>query len=77
MMNEMKVVFSDPKDVLDFVNIVEKYPYTMDMKRGKFIVDAKSILGIMNLGLCNEIELTVYADDCSELKKDLKNFVAA
>ena len=31
-------------------NIVEKYPFDMDMKRGRYIVDAKSLLGLMNLG---------------------------
>ena len=76
-MSEMKVIFSDPKEVLDFVNKVEKYPYSMDMKRGRFIIDAKSILGIMNMGLCNEIELTVYTDSCEELKKDIAEYMAA
>ena len=43
--------------------------YDMDMKRGRFVVDAKSILGIMNLGLNNVISLQVYGDHCEELKK--------
>lgn len=76
-MSEMKVIFSEPKEILEFVHKVEKYPYTMDMKRGKFIIDAKSILGIMNMGLCNEIELLVYADDCEELKQDISQYIAA
>ena len=33
------------------------------------MVDAKSILGIMNLGLNNVISLQVYGDHCEELKK--------
>lgn len=76
-MSKIKVVFQDPKEVLDFVNKVEKYPYDMDMKRGRFIVDAKSILGIMNLGLNEEIELKVYHDECGELKKAISQYVAA
>ena len=57
--------------------IVEKYPYDMDMKRGRYIVDAKSLLGLMNLGFDHEIELNVYDEDCDDLWKELDKFVAA
>ena len=33
-MSTKKVIFSNPGDVIDFVKIVEKYPFDMDMKRG-------------------------------------------
>jgi len=39
-MSTKKVIFSNPGDVIDFVKIVEKYPFDMDMKRGRYIVDA-------------------------------------
>ena len=50
-MSTKKVIFSNPGDVIDFVKIVEKYPFDMDMKRGRYIVDAKSLLGLMILDL--------------------------
>ena len=49
----------------------------MDMQRGRFIVDAKSFLGIMNLGLNNVISLKVYHDDCEQLEQDISQYVAA
>ena len=76
-MNAKKVIFSNPDDVINFVKIVEKYPYDMDMKRGRYIVDAKSLLGLMNLGFDQEIELNVYDEDCGDLWKELDKFVAA
>lgn len=72
-MNAKKVIFSNPDDVINFVKIVEKYPYDMDMKRGRYIVDAKSLLGLMNLGFDHEIELSVYDEDCDDLWKELVN----
>lgn len=39
-MSTKSVIFSNPDDVIDFVKIVEKYPFDMDMKRGRYIVDA-------------------------------------
>lgn len=76
-MNKKNVVFRKPEDVLAFVKKVEKYPYNMDMKRGKCIVDAKSLLGLMNLGLHREIELKVYEDECEDLWKEIEEYLAA
>ena len=69
MMSEMLVSFKNPEEILNFVNTVAKYPYDMDMKRGRFVVDAKSILGIM-------ISLQVYGDHCEELKKEISRYAA-
>lgn len=73
-MNEMKVTFKSPEEILEFVNTVSKYEFNMDMKRGRAVVDAKSILGIINLGLNNVVDLIMYADDCKELKSKIAKF---
>ncbi|MGC4018498.1 MAG: HPr family phosphocarrier protein [Muricomes sp.] len=76
-MREMIIKFKDPGEVLEFVNKVEKYPYDMDMKRGRFVVDAKSILGIMNLGFNSPIELRIYDENCEQLKAELSAYMSA
>ena len=76
-MSTKNIIFSNPDDVINFLKIVEKYPYDMDMKRGRYIVDAKSLLGLMNLGLNHKIELKVYDEKCDDLWKELDQYVAA
>lgn len=76
-MSKKTVVFSNPDDVMNFVKTVEKYPYDMDMKSGRCIVDAKSLLGLMNLGFNKKIELEVHEDECQELLQDIKKYLAA
>ena len=76
-MNKKTIIFQGPDDVVAFVRKVEKYPYNMDMQRGRYIVDAKSLLGLMNLGFRSKIELNVYEDDCEDLWDDIREFVAA
>ena len=71
------VVFQNLDDVLEFVRKVEKYPYNMDMSRGKFVVDARSLLSLVNLGFQKEIELKVYEDNCEDLWQDIEKYVAA
>lgn len=75
-MNEMKITFKRPEDICEFVDTVSKYEFDMDMKRGHIVVDAKSLLGIMHLGLNNVIELTMYSDDCAELQKEIEKYAA-
>lgn len=76
-MNEMKITFKKPEEILYFVNKVEKYDCAMDMNRGIYVVDGKSILGIMNLGLNNIINLKIYDEDCEELKKEIAQYAVA
>ena len=42
IMSTKNVIFSNPGDVIDFVKIVEKYPFDMDMKRGRCKVPVRS-----------------------------------
>lgn len=77
-MSNLSVTFKNPNEVLDFVRKVEKYPYDMDLSRGSIVVDAKSLLGIMNLGFNQVISLKVYSDEvCEELRRDIEQFLAA
>lgn len=76
-MSELHVSFRNPNDVLDFVSKVEKYPFDMDLSRGSIVVDAKSLLGIMNLGFNQTVDLKVYTDECSALRRDIEKYIAA
>lgn len=49
---------------------------SMDMKKGHVVVDAKSLLGIMHLGINNEIALQMYTDDCEELCREIAKYAA-
>ena len=75
-MREMKITFKNPEEILDFVNTVSKYDFDMDLKKGRVVVDAKSLLGIMHLGINNIIELQVYEDNCEELKQEISKYAA-
>ena len=76
-MNKRLVVFQGPDDIVAFVKKVKKYPFDMDMKRGRYMVDAKSLLGLMTLGFQEKIELKVHSDDCEDLWNDIREFVAS
>ena len=64
------------ENVNNFVNIVSRYPFDMDLRAGRHVVDAKSILGIFSLDLSRPIALEVYSDDCEALMKEIEPFIA-
>jgi len=64
------------ENVNNFVNIVTRYPFEMDLRAGRHVVDAKSILGIFSLDLSKPITLEIYSDDCGDLLKEIDSFLA-
>ena len=69
------VVLSSINDVKNFVNIVSKYDYEIDLTSGRYVVDAKSIMGIFSLDLSKPIKVEVHTEDCADLAGELKPFV--
>ena len=58
-----------------FVNAVSKYPYDMRLCAGRYVVDAKSILGVLSLDRVKPIIMEIYCEDCTNLMADIKPFV--
>ena len=75
-MSEMKLTFKTPDEIVEFVNTVSRYDFDVDVKRGRIVVDAKSLLGIMHLGLNSTLELQVHSDNCMELQSELAKYAA-
>ena len=74
-MKVFNIRLSTIEEVRNFVNIVYKYDYEIDLKSGRYVVDAKSIMGIFSLDLLNKIEVTVHSDACDALMEELKPFI--
>ena len=49
--------------VKSFVNDITKFNYDFDQVSGRYVIDAKSIMGIFSLDLSRPIELSIHADD--------------
>ncbi|MCD8188500.1 MAG: HPr family phosphocarrier protein [Ruminococcus sp.] len=62
-------------DVKEFVNIVMRYDFDIDLVSGRYAVDAKSIMGIFSLDLSNPIVLNAHTDDAEDFLKDIDKFL--
>lgn len=52
--------------VKQFVDVIYNFYAEIDAYQGKYIVDAKSILGMHSLNLLKPVTIKVYKDDLSE-----------
>lgn len=55
--------------VKEFVNIVNRFDCDFDLLSGRYIIDAKSIMGIFSLDLNTDIELAIHTGDQKLLKE--------
>lgn len=73
-MKSVIISLKEAEDVKSFVNTVNKYPYDMDLRSGRYVVDAKSILGIFSLNLSFNLTLEIHSDNCDDILVELKQF---
>lgn len=74
-MKTIDIRLSTIQDVQNFVNIVNRYDIDVDLSSGRYIVDAKSIMGIFSLDLLKPIKLTAHSDHTDELFAELKPYI--
>ena len=74
-MKAVNIKMSLTENVKALVNIVNRYPYDIDLRSGRHVVDAKSLLGIFSLDLAKPVTLEVYNDNCEDLMAELKQFI--
>lgn len=65
-----------PEEVKDFVAAACKSPYDVDIFYNRYVVDAKSILGVLGLDLRRVLTVTVNGYD-PEFEKYISKFALA
>ncbi|MDE6550491.1 MAG: HPr family phosphocarrier protein [Clostridia bacterium] len=74
-MKSVRLLLNTTDSVKSFVNLISSYDYDADVRSGRYVVDAKSILGIFSLDLNRPVVLEVYDDNCDELLSKLSPYM--
>ncbi len=74
-MKSCNILLSSINDVKNFVNLVSRFDYDIDLASGRYKVDAKSIMGIFSLDLSKPISVEIHTDDCDDLMDALKPYI--
>lgn len=76
-MKTIKITLNSIDKVKSFVNDITKYDYDFDLVSGRYVIDAKSIMGIFSLDLSKPIDLNIHAEEnVEEILETLKPYEA-
>ena len=75
-MKNFNIMLHSINDVKTFVNSVNKYDFDVDLTSGRYVVDAKSIMGIFSLDLSKPIKVEVYAEEVGAFMDEMKRMTS-
>ena len=62
-MKTVQISLNSIDKVKSFVNEISKFDNDFDLVSGRYVIDAKSIMGIFSLDLSKPINLNIHADE--------------
>ncbi len=75
-MKTVQISLNSIDKVKAFVNDITKFDNDFDLVSGRYVIDAKSIMGIFSLDLSKPIDLSIHAgDNLDEILEILKPYM--
>ena len=75
-MKTVKISLNSIDKVKAFVNEVKKFDAEFDLVSGRYVIDAKSIMGIFSLDLSKPIDLNIHSEnDVDAILEKLQPFI--
>ena len=75
-MKTVRISLNSIDKVKSFVNDLSKYDADFDLVSGRYVIDAKSIMGIFSLDLSKPIDLNIHAEkDVDEIVETLSPYI--
>ena len=75
-MTTVQISLNSIDTVKSFVNDISKFNSDFDLVSGRYVIDAKSIMGIFSLDLSKPITLSVHSDtETEEILEALKPYL--
>lgn len=60
------------QNVKEFVNVTGGFIEEIDLVRGRYVIDAKSIMGIFSLDLSKPVDIVMHTDDAARAEEFFK-----
>jgi phosphocarrier protein HPr len=68
-MVECNILLDTIDKIADFIKVVSKIEYDVDLVKGRYTVDAKSVVGVFTLDLSKEVKIIIHTNDENILDK--------
>ena len=77
-MKTVQISLNSIGKVKSFVNAINQFEYDFDLISGRYVIDAKSIMGIFSLDLSKPIDLSIHTDEnIDDIMEVLKPYLVA
>ncbi len=75
-MKSVKISLNSIDKVKSFVNDIARFDAEFDLVSGRYVIDAKSIMGIFSLDISQPIDLNIHSEeDDAEIMKALEPYI--
>ena len=75
-MKTVRISLDSIDKVKAFVNTINRFTFDFDLVSGRYVIDAKSIMGIFSLDLSKPIDLNIHgSSDDSDVLEALKPYI--
>ncbi len=74
---EFQIKLNSMEDAAKLVNRLDRYDCQADAWMGSIVIDARSIMGLLGLGIGRVIRLVIYSEPNEKLSAELGEFVLA
>ena len=75
-MKTVEISLNTIEKVKSFVNDITKFDTDFDLVSGRYVIDAKSIMGIFSLDISKPIDLNIHnADNLDEIMEQLQPYL--
>lgn len=69
MKTKIEIKLGDVKKIKKFIKLVDTFKSDIDLSRGRYVIDAKSTIGIFTLDLSIPVNVEIHSDDQEEVKR--------
>ena len=73
-MKEAQIKLTNIQDIREFVNQVILLEYEVDLIQGRYVIDAKSIMGIFSLDLLSPITVVAHTECACAFFEKIEKF---
>ena len=74
-MIEKTVILKDFTAVKEFVEIANSKDYDIELMYGKYVINAKSIMGVFSLDLTKPLVCVAHTESPAEFLRQIKKFI--
>lgn len=76
-MKTVQISLNSIEKVKSFVNTISQFDHDFDLISGRYVIDAKSIMGIFSLDLSKPIDLAIHTEaDADTVLEAIKPYLA-